>query len=103
MENEDNFHFADNSFASAGYAYIGGHQYDSPQSHPEVEEHRIWQQLIVNDFIGRVKFEHRYRIEQRWVNKQYLNRFRYRLMLFVPVNKQLCIFCLVIVLINHIG
>jgi hypothetical protein len=37
--------------------------------------------------LGRVKFEHRYRIEQRWVNDEYRNRLRYRLMIFLPLNK----------------
>jgi hypothetical protein len=82
-----NYHFSKNSFASAGYAFIGNHDYLSEQLNPEVEEHRVWQQFIVNDYVGRLKFEHRYRIEQRWVNKNYLNRFRYRLMIFVPLNK----------------
>lgn len=82
-----NYHFSDQAFASAGYAYIGSHVYDSDQSHPESEEHRVWQQLIINNYLARVKFEHRYRLEQRWTSTAYANRFRYRLMLFVPLNK----------------
>jgi hypothetical protein len=31
--------------------------------------------------------EHRYRVEQRWVNGVYRNRFRYRINVFVPLNK----------------
>ncbi|PCJ80021.1 MAG: hypothetical protein COA57_15145 [Flavobacteriales bacterium] len=82
-----NYHFSDKAFATAGYGYIGGHQFESEQTHPESEEHRIWQQFILTNNIGKVKFEHRYRVEQRWVNSDYRNRFRYRLMLFVPLNK----------------
>ena len=82
-----NYHFAKNAFATVGYGYIASHIFDSPQTHPESEEHRIWQQLITTQLLGRVKFEHRYRIEQRWVNKDYKNRLRYRLMVFVPLNK----------------
>lgn len=82
-----NYHFTDNAFATAGYGYIASHQYESEQTGPESEEHRIWEQFILINNVGRVKFEHRYRIEQRWVNKEYLNRFRYRIMLFVPLNK----------------
>ena len=82
-----NYHFSSTAFATAGYGYIASHQYDSEQKHPETEEHRIWQQLIINDLLGRVKFEHRYRIEQRWVNDDYKNRLRYRLMFFIRLNK----------------
>ena len=82
-----NYHFSEKAFVTAGYAYIPSYVYDSEQSAPETEEHRIWQQFILINQLGRVKFEHRYRIEQRWVGGNYKNRFRYRLMLFIPLNK----------------
>jgi hypothetical protein len=41
----------------------------------------------MNNLLGRIKFEHRYRIEQRWVDQVYSNRIRYRLMAFIPLNK----------------
>ncbi len=82
-----NYHFSKKATVTAGYAYIPSYVYESEQISPEVEEHRIWQQFILINKIGRVKFEHRYRIEQRWVNQDYKNRLRYRLMLFVPLNK----------------
>ncbi len=82
-----NFHFTHKAFATAGYAHISSYVFESPQKAPEATEHRIWQQFILNNKIGRVKFEHRYRIEQRWINGDYRNRFRYRLMLFIPLNK----------------
>jgi hypothetical protein len=81
-----NYHFAPTAFVTAGYGYIASHQYESEQSAPESEEHRIWQQLIMTHVLGRVKFEHRYRIEQRWINSDYKNRLRYRLALFIPLN-----------------
>ena len=83
-----NYHFTSNAFATAGYGYIAGHQYESVQSGPESVEHRVWQQFILTNKIGRVKLEHRYRLEQRWVNDVYKNRFRYRLMLFIPLNNK---------------
>ena len=82
-----NYHLSNKAFVTAGYAYIPSYVFESEQKNPEVTEHRIWQQFILMNNIGRVKFEHRYRIEQRWVNDDYRNRFRYRLMLFVPINK----------------
>ncbi len=82
-----NYHIAPNAMVTAGYGNITSYDYDSPQSGPESMEHRIWEQFILTNFVGRVKFEHRYRIEQRWVETVYKNRLRYRLMLFVPLNK----------------
>ncbi len=83
-----NYHFAPNAMVTAGYGHITSHVYESEQKAPESTEHRIWQQFISTSKIGRVKLEHRYRVEQRWVNNDYRNRLRYRLMLFVPLNKK---------------
>jgi hypothetical protein len=53
---------------------------------PTTNEFRLWEQMTVNQFLYRIKFEHRYRVEQRWVNGDYRNRFRYRLNMFIPLN-----------------
>ena len=82
-----NYHFSEKALVTAGYAYIPSYVFESEQKAPETEEHRIWQQFISTNKIGRVKLEHRYRVEQRWVNRDFKNRFRYRLMLFIPLNK----------------
>jgi len=55
---------------------------------PVTNEFRIWEQMTVNQFLDRFKFEHRYRVEQRWVNGDYRNRFRYRLNMFIPLNNK---------------
>lgn len=64
------------------------HTYDYADlgSGPNTNEFRLWEQMTVNQFLYRLKFEHRYRIEQRWVNGAYRNRFRYRLNMFIPLN-----------------
>lgn len=82
-----NYHFKPNTSATLGYAHIGNYVYESEPKSPEVEEHRIWQQFLTTNTIGRVKFEHRYRLEERFVDDDFKMRFRYRLMLFVPLNK----------------
>lgn len=82
-----NYHL-ESAMITAGYGHIGSHVYQSEKKSPEVEEHRIWQQLITTNQIGRIKLEHRYRVEQRWVNKDYKNRLRYRLMAFIPLNNK---------------
>lgn len=53
---------------------------------PTVLEFRMWEQMTINNFLDRVKIEHRYRAEQRWLNGIYRNRFRYRINLVVPLN-----------------
>lgn len=51
-------------------------------------EFRFWQQVTMNHYLERIKFEHRYRIEQRWFKTGYRNRFRYRLNTAVPINNK---------------
>ena len=53
---------------------------------PTVQEFRMWEQLTINSFLDRIKLEHRYRAEQRWLNGIYRNRFRYRLNAVIPIN-----------------
>ncbi|BAV04600.1 Protein of unknown function [Filimonas lacunae] len=52
----------------------------------QVKEWRLWEQLVISNNIHRVKLEHRYRIEQRWINGEFFNRFRYRINPIVPIN-----------------
>jgi hypothetical protein len=64
--------------------------YDYPgnfKSPANTKEFRMWQQLVLINNIDRIKIEHRYRIEQRWVNGDFFNRFRYRFNPIVPINK----------------
>ena len=50
------------------------------------KEFRMWEQLVLNSTIGVIKIDHRYRLEQRWVNGLYHTEFRYRINTLVPVN-----------------
>lgn len=74
-----------------GYGYIPTASFDQEQFKTNSTEHRIWEQLILTNKIGRLFFEHRYRVEQRWISAAsdnlYLNRLRYRLLLNIPLNK----------------
>lgn len=51
-------------------------------------EFRLWEQLTMNNYLERLKFEHRYRVEQRWFKTGYRNRFRYRLNMAMPIAKK---------------
>lgn len=69
------------------------YDYQDLSAGPLNTEKRIWEQLIINQYLTRLKFEHRYRIEQRWFTYRdgttpYRNRIRYRLNMFVPLNNR---------------
>ena len=50
-------------------------------------EHRIFQQFITRQNKSRLKLQHRFRLEERWVeNSDFKLRFRYFLGLNVPLN-----------------
>ncbi|SFC72606.1 Protein of unknown function [Spirosoma endophyticum] len=75
----------------------GGHyatyDYQDLSAGPLNTEKRLWEQLIINQYLSRIKFEHRYRVEQRWFTFRdgttpYRNRIRYRLNAFVPINNR---------------
>lgn len=63
--------------------YSDGGNFEKPLT---ANEFRFWQQLTMNQYLERIKIEHRYRIEQRWFKTGYRNRFRYRLNTAVPLN-----------------
>ena len=50
-------------------------------------EKRLWEQFALYNTIGRLKLEHRYRIEQRWRTQGFRNRFRYRLNAIISLNQ----------------
>jgi len=67
------------------------YDYQALSNGPLNTEKRLWEQLIINQYLTRLKFEHRYRVEQRWFTFRdgttpYRSRIRYRLNMFVPLN-----------------
>lgn len=72
-----------------GYGFIHSQDYVSNSDDKvEFNEHRIFQQYITKQNIGRVTLLHRYRFEQRWFdNQDFRLRFRYFLAINVPLNK----------------
>jgi len=53
----------------------------------KVNEHRIYQQFISKQTIGKIKIQHRYRFEQRFIEDDFKLRYRYFLSLNVPLLK----------------
>lgn len=69
-----------------GYAFVETYPYGEFAVAETFPEHRIWQQLLVSQSLGKVKLSHRYRLEQRMLGNsttgkfedgRYENRFRY--------------------------
>ena len=52
------------------------------------EETRTWFQMVLEQKLDWINFEHRYRVEQRHISTGYKNRFRYRLNVVVPINNK---------------
>jgi hypothetical protein len=61
----------------------GGNFVEPKQS----EEIRLWQQVLMKQSLRRIAFEHRYRAEQRFTNRGFRNRFRYRLSCIIPLQR----------------
>lgn len=71
-----------------GYAFVHSEKYiTGTDIKNNTNEHRIFQQFISKQEFGRVKIQHRYRFEQRFIDSNFKMRFRYFLSLNVPVNK----------------
>jgi len=72
-----------------GYAFIHSQNYENGREEKATtDEHRIFQQFITRQSIGRVKALHRYRFEQRWIERAFSLRFRYFLSLNIPLNNK---------------
>lgn len=73
-----------------GYAYIYSEPYlAGTDQKQQVAEHRIFQQLITRQQFNRFYLQHRYRVEQRFIEDLDLqHRFRYFLSLNLPLNKK---------------
>lgn len=76
-----------NNIALLGIGRYVTYDYEDIDDGPELQEFRLWEQFVSNQYLSRIKFEHRYRVEQRWFNTGYRNRFRYRLSANIPINK----------------
>ena len=99
-----NYHINQNAIATLGYAYIDTDPtfeeealQDAAFNGNQILEHRIFQQFILKNKVSKVAFEHRYRLEQRFIRNKDLSRFgpeikatehraRYRLQVTVPLN-----------------
>jgi intein/homing endonuclease len=71
-----------------GYGYIHSQNYTGNSDEKlNVNEHRVFQQFITRQSFFRVKLQHRYRFEQRWIEAtDFRLRFRYFLAFNIAIN-----------------
>ena len=81
-------------------ALLGGgryttYDYQNLEAGPTVAENRVWQQLALTHYASRLKLEHRFRWEQRWLalapdngpeTSVFRQRLRYRLNALLPLG-----------------
>jgi hypothetical protein len=94
------YYIPDGPMLTAGYGWIQSFPYGEQPISYSFNEHRIWQQMILKQKAGRFYFNHRYRLEQRFLERKTLNsaaefehdefvfrqRARYRFMVNIPLN-----------------
>lgn len=89
-----NYDISDKAMASFGYGYITTDgTFEEPKGEENTTENRIYQQLVLRNNIGKLKFSHRYRLEQRFINRPISgndteHRARYFLRLTYPLSKR---------------
>lgn len=71
---------------SQGYGFIQSEPYVQNEKKANTE-HRLYQQLVLKNRFSRVYLNHRYRLEERFLEDDFRLRFRYFLQLNVPLNK----------------
>lgn len=87
-----NYHINKNNMFTAGYGYIVTDKLFGKDTDFINQEHRIWQQYVMRGNSGRFLFNHRYRLEERFLHDnptgldEFNVRARYRIMVTIPLN-----------------
>lgn len=92
-----NYHINPNAIATFGYGHITTDgTFEDFDNEVDAIEHRIFEQFILKNTVGSFKFEHRYRLEQRFIHrgdkgdinysKSNEHRARYRLQVTLPLT-----------------
>ena len=83
--------FNPKSSATVGYAYVLSYSRNIGAKSP-LSEHRIWEQYIYNLPIGKTSLQNRFRLEQRFIERQtgevFAQRLRYFMRSILPLEKQ---------------
>ncbi len=87
------YNFTPNVMVGLGYVRADSWPFDDDANGGGREriENRLYEQFAVRHAWGRALFEHRFRLEQRWLTQDdetgYSNRARYRLQVTTPLNR----------------
>lgn len=85
-----NYYIHPTAMATVGYGYILGEPTGDEVIGSKVSEHRLWQQVLLRQKHRNVFMDHRFRLEQRFLNnltnktQQTDHRIRYRFQALVP-------------------
>lgn len=82
------FKVEENTNLLLGYGFIRSENYTQEDTKVVVNEHRIFQQVITKQSVNKLRLQHRYRFEQRFVEENFRLRFRYFLGLAYPLWKE---------------
>lgn len=87
-----NYHISEKAMATIGYAHITTDtNFEEFEGEQNITENRIYQQFVLRNSLGNFKFSHRYRLEQRFINRPLgenstEHRARYFLRVTYPLN-----------------
>ncbi|MDR6464822.1 DUF2490 domain-containing protein [Chryseobacterium sediminis] len=70
-----------------GYGFILSQPYVNGEKKENIE-HRIFQQYITKQKFGRFYLQHRYRLEERFLEDDFRMRFRYMLGINIPITQK---------------
>ncbi|PKF73922.1 DUF2490 domain-containing protein [Chryseobacterium sp. PMSZPI] len=70
-----------------GYGFILSQPYVKEEKKENIE-HRIFQQYITKQKFGRFNLQHRYRLEERFLEDDFRMRFRYMLGVNIPITQK---------------
>ncbi len=96
-----NYHLTDNVTLTGGYAWVSTHRAGQYPTLVPNNENRLFQQVAIAHKAKRLSLVHRFRLEQRWLEKRtigpngeritlgsnYFNRARYMFRLTTPINE----------------
>lgn len=86
------YHIDHKQNVTAGYALVRTYADDQVPTMRDLTEHRIWEQYIFAHKVGSFPLTHRFRVEQRFIERQmddiFSQRLRYFARLIMPVVRQ---------------
>ncbi len=88
-----NYNISPNAMATLGYGYISTDtNFGEILGEENISEHRIYEQFVLQNTVGKFKFSHRYRLEQRFIDNPITgsdtqHRARYFLRVTYPLNE----------------